>query len=915
VPAGKFGVQAWHGPEYLVEKQELEIPAGTTRELTLALDRWTDMPKLGWFSGENHIHANYGYGAWHNDPRSIRDQCEGEDLHVANVVVANSDGDGVFDRQYFLGRPDPLSAARTIIYWNEEFRSTIWGHLTLGNLTQLVEPIFTGFKDTTNPWDIPTNADIADRARVQAGTVSYTHPASSPDAPYDGPYAAKGLPVDAALGRIDTLDVMGSGYDASKLLWYRLLNCGFRIPAAAGTDVFLNRITSYPPGWGRCYVKVTNGLDYAQWMRGQKAGRSFITSGPMLEWSADGREPGDTLRLHAPRSIRVRARASSQFPLKSFELVVNGVIASANATVNSDRDWALDQEIKIERAGWVAVRCASANLGFSVGSTLVAHGNPIYIEMPGRPLASRADAEYFLAWIDRLDADLKKRDRIPAGLEYVQGQLDSARAVYQRLAKPSAGDSAREYARPTRLHVVDLDLNETQNVKLPNGTEATVKLLRVEETRDRLRDAVRQARVEIALNGQLLVLTSATYNLPVAFGQLQIDCPITKGHVGNSSEGNAWGLAKDARLRLWPAGSPWIEPGTFVYPLKQRWFASHTQMANEPSFVDGGEDPSNKKIYYHYGLDFGGAEGMVDVIAASAGRVISSGTNVLSGYGDSPVKPRYDVVYLLDDRGWYYRYSHLQTIDAAIHPGAEVSMGQKVGVLGKEGGSGGWSHLHFDITSRQPSGSWGIQEGYAFLWETYQRQYSPRIIAVARPHHFVFTGDKVVLDGSKSWSASGRVARYDWTFTDGTTASGATVGRAYARAGEYSEILKVTDTEGEVDYDFATVLVIDKSAPDQLPPTIHPAFAPTMNIRAGDPITFKVRSFRTTHGNETWDFGDGSEKVAVKSDGNLHQHAKDGYAITEHRFAKPGHYLVRVERTNEHGQRAIAHLHVPVEAR
>jgi hypothetical protein len=168
--------------------------AGETREVTLAMDRWIDMPKNGWFSGENHVHANYGYGAWHNDPVTIRDQCEGEDLHVANVVVANSDGDGVFDRQYFLGRPDPLSSSRTIIYWNEEFRSTIWGHLTLGNLSQLVEPIFTGFADTTNPWDVPTNADIADRTRAQRGTVSYTHPASNPESPHDGAYSARACP-------------------------------------------------------------------------------------------------------------------------------------------------------------------------------------------------------------------------------------------------------------------------------------------------------------------------------------------------------------------------------------------------------------------------------------------------------------------------------------------------------------------------------------------------------------------------------------------------------------------------------------------------------------------------------------------------------------------------------------------------
>ena len=70
-------------------------------------------------------------------------------------------------------------------------------------------------------------------------------------------------------------------------------------------------------------------------------------------------------------------------------------------------------------------------------------------------------------------------------------------------------------------------------------------------------------------------------------------------------------------------------------------------------------------------------------------------------------------------------------------------MGQKIGLLGKEGGSGGWSHLHFDITGRQPSGKWGIIEGYAFLWEAYLREYKPKLLAVARPHHLVAAGEKV----------------------------------------------------------------------------------------------------------------------------------------------------------------------------
>ncbi|MBI2950192.1 MAG: PKD domain-containing protein, partial [Verrucomicrobia bacterium] len=202
---------------------------------------------------------------------------------------------------------------------------------------------------------------------------------------------------------------------------------------------------------------------------------------------------------------------------------------------------------------------------------------------------------------------------------------------------------------------------------------------------------------------------------------------------------------------------------------------------------------------------------------------------------------------------------------------------------------------------------------YAFIWEAYQRQYAPKVIAVARPHHFVATGQKVVLDGSKSWSASGRVVRYDWSFTDGTTASGPTTERTYSRPGFYSETLKITDARGEVDYDFASVDVIDPAAPDQLPPSIHAVYAPTFNIRPNDPVTFKVRTFKTTFGNETWEFGDGTEKVTVKSDGNVKSLAEDGYAVTQHRFAKPGHYLVSVERTNERGHKAVARLQVIVE--
>ena len=460
------------------------------------------------------------------------------------------------------------------------------------------------------------------------------------------------------------------------------------------------------------------------------------------------------------------------------------------------------------------------------------------------------------------------------------------------------------------LRAVDLTLGEAAEVKLANGSVAKVKLVALNEKTDSMAKAVREAKVTIEVNGEKAVLSSANYHLPRLVGGVQVDCPITRGYNANSGE-DSWGLEKDARLRLWPAGSPWIEPGTFVYPLKQRWFATMTQFSNEPTYVDGGDKPDRKKIYYHNDLDFGGCEGLTEVIAATDGLVVSVANKTLDGYSLTPVRPRYDVVYLLDERGWYYRYSHLHTIDAAITLGSRVKMGQKIGILGKEGASGGWTHLHFGIKSRQPSGKWGTQEAYAFAWEAYVKEQKPDVIAVARPHHFIRAGETITLDATKSWAATGKIASYLWTFTDGTTSKDASVLRTYNTPGSYSEQLKVTDAAGHTSYDFAIVQVIGTDEKN-IPPTIHPTFYPTQHLKPGQPITFKVRTFRD-HGGETWDFGDGTPAVTVTSDGNTKPLAKDGYAITEHAFAKPGDYIVTVQHTNARDERAIAHLWVRVE--
>lgn len=460
------------------------------------------------------------------------------------------------------------------------------------------------------------------------------------------------------------------------------------------------------------------------------------------------------------------------------------------------------------------------------------------------------------------------------------------------------------------VRVVDLNVGETTTVTLSNGEQVKVKLCDLKETRDPIRNAVRSAIVTVEVDGDTIKLESGMYNLPQTIGKVQIDCSITSGYNSNGTP-SFWGLDKDARLRFWPKGSPLLKPGSFIYPVDQRWFATRTWYDNEP--VDGGTKIL-PKIYYHSGLDIGGAEKLTRVIAATDAIVVSSGTDVLNGHEkDTPVAKRYDVVYLLDARGWYYRYSHLHQINDRIRPGRLIKQGEEIGILGKKGASGGWSHLHFEIKSRQPSGKWGTQAGYAFIWEAYRNQYQPKLVANTRRKHMVLPGDPVILSGLQSYSINYSIVDFEWIFSDGTTTRGPAIERKYDKPGIYCETLKITDEAGNVDYDFAEVMVLDPNDREHYVPRIHASYWPSLKNKVGEPITFKVRSFNNTFGEEVWDFGDGTPEVRVKSDGNVNPLNEDGYAITKHTYQKPGDYLVKVERSREDGVKAETRLHVRVE--
>jgi murein DD-endopeptidase MepM/ murein hydrolase activator NlpD len=464
--------------------------------------------------------------------------------------------------------------------------------------------------------------------------------------------------------------------------------------------------------------------------------------------------------------------------------------------------------------------------------------------------------------------------------------------------------------------VVDLCVGEQLEVELSNGEFVPIQLLEITETRDSLREGVTSSQARVLVRGEELWLPCANYHLPTRVAGLQIDCPITKAYYRNSAS-DAWALEKDARLRLWPGDSPWRSPGTVVYPLAQRWFAGNTQMPNEPVFVNLEPALSSERIYYHYGMDLGGVEGREVVRAATGGIVLTKGIEAARDLSEYGYHPTYDSVHILDECGWIHGYYHLTSIAEELKVAETVAPGTVLGRLGKEGGSGGWAHLHYEIRALQPSGRLGYEDGYAYLWEAYATEHDPPVVAIARPHHLLQAGETTMLDGARSYGKTGPLT-YEWILSDGTRASGARLEHTYNKRGTYSEILKVTNGLGNAAYDLTVVEVADQNA-GGMPVGLHAAYTPSLGLRAGDEVTFAARLFNTDEPELSWDFGDGSPIVQTKcaplSPHAGNPHDPKGYALTTHRYQAAGRYLVCVDYlAHKHETSATARLFMEVGA-
>jgi hypothetical protein len=439
LPAGRYAVEVSRGPEYGVVTRTVTITPDAVTPLRVDLPVLDDLETRGWYSGDLHVHMNYG-GAYRNDPARLAFQARAEDLHVVENLIVNKEG-RVPDVGWFRPGPDPASMPGTLIVHGEEFHTSYWGHVGLLGLREhLVLPGYSAYANTAVASLQPTNARVFDIARAQGAVTGYVHPYDLLPDPSDTTRAlTHELPVDIALGKVDYYEALGfvDDLDATAKVWYRLLNCGFRLPAGAGTDAMANFASLRGPvGMNRVYVRSGAPLEHRRWLAALKAGRSFATNGPLIEMRVNGTGLGGEVRLPpGGGDVDVSVRLRSNVPVDHLELVRNGTVVQEIPLAAGRRSASDTVRVQVDRSGWLLLRARGDKAAYPTLDIFpYATTSPVYLTVGGQPARSPDDARYFMSWIDRMRAAVEAhRDwNSEAERRETLEMLARARAEYQR---------------------------------------------------------------------------------------------------------------------------------------------------------------------------------------------------------------------------------------------------------------------------------------------------------------------------------------------------------------------------------------------------------------------------------------------------------------------------------------------------
>jgi hypothetical protein len=470
LPPGKYTFTAEHGKEHTVATQTLTVPeTGDVPHVKLSLTPWIEMHKLGWFSGDTHVHRKLA---------DLPNLVEAEDLHVALPltywVQAAYDSPS---REPAGGHPEP----KPVI-----IESKVGPHAP--PIRRVIWPINTEYELFT----------VNGKPHTEGAVLVLNHktplrPAAPPVAPVVQAAREQGAlldldkhtwnwtPMIVPLMQVDlfelannhvwrteflfqqwTIDVLpqdweietdAAGYtkkgwiDWGFKTYYAFLNCGFRMRPTGGTGAGVHPV---PLGFGRVYVECPGGFSYEKWMEGLNAGRSFVTTGPMLRIKFDGQPPGTIFEKAKPHAVHITGTAEGRAHLTRIEIIVNGEVARTIEPQNraapdrniSGLETEVDETIPLEHSAWIAVRCFESRSATSArapaspatavspgGRFLYAHTAPVHFEIDGPVRPREREVNYF---IRRMEQEISRNRGVLAPEEVAE--YEKALAIYREIA-------------------------------------------------------------------------------------------------------------------------------------------------------------------------------------------------------------------------------------------------------------------------------------------------------------------------------------------------------------------------------------------------------------------------------------------------------------------------------------------------
>jgi hypothetical protein len=412
LPAGRYTINVERGKEYLPFTNQFTVESSTALLLRVPLQRWVNMAERGWFSGDTHVHRTVA---------ELGNVMLAEDVNVVHPMVNWTTTSTVSPAESPQNMKGDFGFAPVRVddthFWHP--RNTEYEIFRVGTKTHQLGAMVIINHKTPFAQPVFPLAPIIKQARAEGALLDMEKqiwPWSFVILPLAGldlfelsnnhvwrsEYGVRGFGVPAPTwmklaGRGSETEADWISYNLQT--YYALLNCGFRLRPTASTGQGVHPV---PLGYSRVYVRLRTGFSYDDWMRGLGAGRSFVTTGPMLMTTVNGQDSGYVFKNPEKAKYRIAGEALSEKKLAAIEVVVNGdvvrKITPANEAIGKTFRSVINETIELDSSSWMVVRCFEEA---QPGRTRFAHTAPWHLEVEGKPLrAKREQVDYFVKRVE-----------------------------------------------------------------------------------------------------------------------------------------------------------------------------------------------------------------------------------------------------------------------------------------------------------------------------------------------------------------------------------------------------------------------------------------------------------------------------------------------------------------------------------